>query len=48
MSIDQSLLKYFDAATLRLYQLEDKGGILITEKTKGFEEPVGIVMPYRI
>jgi hypothetical protein len=36
MGIDQSLLKYFDAATMRLYQLEDKGGILITEKTKGF------------
>lgn len=46
--IDQSLLKYFDLATMKLYQLEDRGAILITEKTKGFEEPVGIVMPCKI
>ena len=46
--IDQSLLKYFDLATMRLYQLEDRGAILVTEKGNGFEEPVGIVMPCHI
>ena len=46
--IDQGLLKYFDLATMKLYQLEDKGMILITEKTKGFEEPVGVVLPCKI
>lgn len=46
--IDQSLLKYFDPFTLRLYQMEDKGVILVTEKNGANEEPVGIVMPFRI
>lgn len=46
--IDQSLLKYFDSFTMRLYQMEDKGTILITEKNGANEEPVGIVMPVRI
>lgn len=46
--IDQSLLKYFDTPTMRLYQLEERGVILITEKTKGFEEAVGVVLPVRL
>lgn len=46
--IDQSLLKYFDLATMKLYQQEEKGIILITEKGKGFEDVVGIVLPCRI
>lgn len=46
--IDQSLLKYFDLATMRLYQMEDRGAILITEKGNSAEVPVGIVMPCRI
>lgn len=46
--IDQSLLKYFDLAAVRLYQQKEYGIILITEKTKGFEEPVGIVLPVRL
>lgn len=46
--IDQGLLKYFDNPALRLYQMVENKGILITEKTKGFEEPVGIVMPCRV
>lgn len=46
--IDQSLLQYFDLNTMRLYQMEDKGVILITEKSGAAEVAVGIVSPYRI
>ena len=46
--IDQTLLKYFDGATMKLYQLEENGTILITERGKGFEEAVGIVLPINL
>ena len=46
--IDQSLLKYFDPFTMRLYQVKEYDVILITEKTKGYEDPVGLVLPVHI
>lgn len=48
IGIDQGLLKYFDMATVRFYQQEEKGPILINEKSRGFEESVGLVYPCRI
>ena len=48
-AIDQDLLKYFDSATMKLYQLEENGAILVTEKTtRGFEEAVGVVLPINL
>ena len=46
--IDQALLRHFDKETMKLYQLEPQGPILVVERQHAEDITVGIVMPCRI